>query len=157
MFTFTHAYIHVFLIMAFFRHRLQVLANSGDLQGQLSVVHISWFLKAIALLPREHGAWVIIYFAFPFWDKKRQIFTGVGDLLLFYGRCFLAISGLGEDTLDVQILGWVASWGIQQVEDDVFFAGSFRMMGSDFSLPDNFKNKVEIGSIGCFFVCSFDC
>lgn len=46
--------------------------------------------------------------------------------------------------------GWVGSWGIQQVEDDVCFAGSFRMMASDFSLPDDFKNKVEIGRIGCF-------
>ena len=47
----------------------------------------------------------------------------------------------------------------QQVEDDVCFVGSFRMMGSDFSLPDtgNSKNKVETGRIGCFFVCSFDC
>ena len=91
--------IHVFYSWPFFHHRLQVLVHSGDLQGQLSFVHISWFLKAIALLPREHGAWVIIRLCpFPFWLQKRPIFTVfLGHLRSWWRHSWCPDLGVGSE------------------------------------------------------------
>ena len=146
------------------------------MQGQLSAVRHAdlWLLKAIALL---HGALIsqrqrgleYPHITLPktnssplkmgclgdFFYCKHGLFSRGGELL----GCFLAISGLGEDTLDVQILGNWEVGGIQEVEDDACFGWFLGWWWWDVC-QTTWRIRwilIELEVVYVVFVCSFDC
>ena len=89
-------------------------------------------------------------YTFPFGSKN-------GKFSRWWAICCFLLEGVSwPSQVLVKTLLMSRSWvglevgGFNKWKMMCFFVGSFRMMGSDFSLPDDFKNRVEIGRIGCF-------